>query len=107
MSKILDASCVAGVVTVEALPIDATILSQGFAESTGVVVLEEEKATYITSNSEDIEEIITQIGGLIDKIILIATSLDAVTVSPGTAAANIAALGVLKTTFMLKKDNLK
>ncbi len=108
MSKILDASCVAQVVTVEGKPVaTAVIQSQGTSASNGVLLMEGDKQTYIASNASDISDLITAIGTLIDQIIIISTTLDGVSTSPGTTTAAIANLGVLKTTFLLQKDLLK
>ncbi len=107
MSKILPASCVASLVTVGGKPIQALILSQGIKSSNGLALLEESEASYVTSNASDIHDLIVSLVAIIEKISLIATGLDANTVVTGTQAANITALGVLKTTLNATKDNLK
>lgn len=109
MAKILEATCSAGVVKVGSLVIDpVTILSLGDApESTGTLLIDEDKAYYIASNATDIQSLIESMVAILDKIILIATGLDAVTVSPGGQAANILQLTLLKTQLDLTKDVLK
>lgn len=108
MSRAIQASCAAGVVKVNALPIaGATILSQGVKASTGLLHLESDKATYVTSNASDIHDLISSVCAIIDKITLIVTALDAESVSPGGQTANITAMGLLKTTLLATKDTLK
>lgn len=107
MSNVIEATCENNVVKIAGKTVPATILSQGKASSTGVVLLDAEKATYVTSNATDLATLINTLGDVIQKIIEIATSLDAVTVTPGTAAANIALLTVMKTQLVLTKDLLK
>ncbi len=107
MSKILDASCSDGTVTIEGQTVPATVLSQGTTESSGVALIEEKKVTYIASNASDISDIVDAMGDIIDKISQIVTTLDGVTLSPGAAAANIALLASMKAEFVLIKDNLK
>lgn len=107
MSKILAASCVAGVVTVEGYPITCEVLSQGTKSSTGVVLLDGEVARYLPSSVLDVKELIESMDTILQKIIQIATQLDAVTVSPGAAAANIALLTAMQVQLALTKDNLR
>lgn len=108
MSKILDASCEANLVTIDDLPVDGiTILSKGVGASEGVVVLEKEVATYITSNASDIEDLIVKLKAIVDQIVLIVTNLDAVTLAPGSAAALIVQLNLLGIELDLSKETLK
>lgn len=107
MTKIIAASCEANIVTVEGKEIDAEILSQGMKSSEGVVAVDKDKVVYLTSNAADIKKAIEDLTAIIQKVIEIATGLDAVTVSPGSQAANIALLTTLKTQFELTKDDLK
>lgn len=108
MSKVLDATYAGGVVKVESLVIqDAIILSLGLAASaTGVLIIDSGKSYFIASSALDIKALITSLVGIIDQIALIATGLDAVTTSPGSAAASIAALNSLKVQLDLTKETL-
>ncbi len=108
MAKILEATCDAGVVKVGSLVIDnAIILSLGAAPaSTGVLIIDGASAFFVASSALDIQTLITNIVAILDKIVLIATGLDAVTVSPGGQAANILQLTLLKTQLDLTKDTL-
>lgn len=107
MSKIIPGTCVGGVVKFGDQVVEAEVLSQGTESSEGLIVLDGPTATYLTSNASDISDLIDALDGILQKVIQIATSLDAVTVSPGTAAANIALLTTLNTQLALTKDNLK
>lgn len=108
MSKILEATCENGEVTCETQTIeDAEILSEGVKSSEGVLVIEEKKKTYIASNATDIKDLINALSDCLDKIVTIATGLDAVTTPPATQAANIAQLVTLNATLDAIKDNLK
>lgn len=109
MSKILDASCSPlGVVTSEGVPVPAAVvLSEGKKQSSGVLLMEADKARYVTSNASDIKDLITNVVALLDQVTLIVTALDAGTTSPGSAAALITQLGVLKVQFDLTKETLK
>ncbi len=108
MSKVVDATCnAAGIVTADGVPVtDAVILSQGKASSSGVLLIEELKSTYVTSNATDIKALITNVKAIVDKITSIVTSLNAAT--PGTpATADIALLVTLNTQLDLTKELLK
>jgi hypothetical protein len=105
--KVLNATCLAETVTAEGVPVDAEILSEGVASSSGVLLLDGEVATYVTSSASDVKALITALTAITQKIIEIATGLDAVTVSPGTQAANIVLLTALKVQLDASKDTLK
>jgi hypothetical protein len=99
---------VSGVVTTENLVISpATILSAGVKASTGAALIEKDKVTYITSNATDIQDLIDNIGSVIDQIVTSLTALDAATIPPGTAAIPIALINTLKATLMAQKELLK
>ncbi len=105
----LDATCdVTGLVTAEgATVVDAQVLSQGKKASSGVLLIDQDKARYLTSNATDLHDTISSLGDIIDKISVILTALDAESSSPGGQTANITALGLLKTTLVATKDTLK
>lgn len=107
MSRILYAECTAQVVTVQGFPVEAQILSQGNKASEGAALIQGEKVYYITSNASDIKDILVQLDAIIGQIVTITTALDAVTVSPGSAAASITALTNLQTQLALLQEGLK
>jgi hypothetical protein len=62
MSKILEASCVGEVVTVEGIPLEnVEILSEGLGQSEGALLMEGQKKFYITSSASDLSSTIDQI----------------------------------------------
>lgn len=107
MTKLLDATCEAGVVTIEGQVVEAEILSQGTKSSEGSALIDRDKVVYLTSNADDIKKLIEDVTALVQQLTLIVTGLDGVTVPPGTQAANIVLLTTLKTQFELTKENLK
>lgn len=107
MSKILEASCAAGIVTADNLPVAGSIiLSEGVKPSTGVLLLEEDKATYVTSSASDIKDLITNLETIIDQLVITLTAIDAVTTAPGSNAASIATLTALKTSLLTVQKGL-
>ncbi len=98
MAKALAATCVAGIVSVGGQPLTAcTILSEGVADSEGVVFLDEDKAYYVAKTSPDLG---TTLSTLSDALTQITTALThaatALTAHDGivgpVAAADIAAV---------------
>lgn len=113
MSKILAASCVDNKVTVEGKEIEgAIILSQGKASSTGIVIIEEDKVTYIAMNTTDLATTIDKTVELINAIAPILTAIGAgmtgpMTAPPPTLAADVAQLQTKASELLQLKDNLK
>lgn len=107
MSKILSATCENGIVKIEGKTVTATVLSQGKKASSGLGVIEKNQVTYLPSNASDIKDLIASLETIIGKIGDIATNLDAVTTTPGSASALITELATLKTNLGATKDNLK
>lgn len=85
---------------------NAEILSNGVGKSTGILIFQGDKQIYIPSNAKDIEALIQGVSDIIGQVALVLTGLDAVTVSPGTQAAAIAQLQVLKTQLLATKEGL-
>lgn len=102
MSKVLEASCVGGVVTADGVPVPGTtILSEGVAPSTGVLVLEEDKKAYIAKTSPDLkrtldhlESALGTVAGTLTDTVTALTTVSAATIPPSTPAiaANLASL---------------
>lgn len=107
MTKIINATCENETVTADGFEVEAEILSQGKKASEGLLAIDQDKAVYITSSAEDIKKVIEDLTAIVQKVIEVATGLDAVTVSPGSQAGNIAMLTTLKAQFEVTKDNLK
>ncbi len=68
-TKLLEATCLAGVVTAEGVPVPAAeVLSEGVAQSSGVLLIEGDKAKYLVSNASDIKDLLTQINAALDTV---------------------------------------
>jgi hypothetical protein len=91
MSKMLEATCVGGVVTSQGIPVPAAqILSEGVGLSSGVLFLDEDRAKYFTSNASDLKTTLEQIASALTSIASALTLLDAKplgTLPPAPAAA--------------------
>ncbi len=103
MSKVLDASCLAGVVSVDGVPLlGATVLSEGVAASDGFAVLDEGNAWYIAKTSPDLETTLDKLNDVLSQLTTALTntatalSLHDAIVGP-VAAANIAAITTANT----------
>ncbi len=112
MSKILKASCEGGVVTCESVPVtDAEILSEGIGASVGILALDEDESTYLTSNADDIKESLDKIASALGQIVLALTILDGKplgTLSPApAAAANITEITTIQGELTALKEMLK
>ncbi len=93
MSKVLDATCLAGVVKVGALPVaGADILSEGVASSSGILVMDEDRKTYIPKTSGDLVTTLEKIADALGDIASALTLLDGKptgTLPPAPAAASL------------------
>lgn len=91
MTKILDATCEAGIVTAEDVPVsDAQILSQGTKSSEGILVMDEDKATYVTSNADDLKDAIDKLSSILgDLSDLVASIVNDTVFIPGTGGASL------------------
>jgi hypothetical protein len=113
MSKILDATCAGGMVTAGGVPVPAAaILSEGVGPSSGVLVMEKDKATYLTSNAADLKE---TLGKTADALTKIATTLTSIglgmagpaTAPPPTLAADVAEITATALQLEVLKEMLK
>lgn len=112
MSKIIDATCVGGVVTADGVPVtSAKILSEGVAVSEGVLLMEEDKSTYMTSNASDLKMALEQIGSALTSIAAALTLIDAKplgTLSPSPVAnASISQITAAQAQVIALKEVLK
>jgi hypothetical protein len=97
MLKMLPATCVGNVVTVEGMPVtSATILSNGVASSSGMVLIEEDKTYYIPLFATDIATVIQKLIDTITQLNNAITAIQVLTVtcaapgSPSTIPVNVA-----------------
>lgn len=92
MSKILPATCTAGVVTSGGVPVPSAVInSEGVGPSEGILVLDESNASYITSNASDLKTALEQVASALTSIASALTLLDAKplgTLAPAPAAAS-------------------
>lgn len=117
MTKVLPATCEAGVVKAEGVAIpSATVLSEGVAKSEGLLIMEEDKQTYITSSASDIKETLTNLVSALEKIESCLQSIDTKGFLVGATAgvpatpfltSEIAAINSAKNTLNTLKGNLK
>ncbi len=75
MSKVLQAACSGGIVTAEGVPVPLVeILCEGVGDSTGVLILDEDKAYYLAKTSPDL---VTTLEKLLDSLQYISNALGA------------------------------
>lgn len=104
----------AGKVLYEGVEIqDVLILSEGTAESEGLLLIDKNFIAYLTSNAQDVKVLIEKIVALIDELSSALSTIDIKPVggtgsapAPG-AASNIAQIAVLKAELDLLKGALK
>lgn len=120
MSKALPASCVAGVVTAGGVPVlTADKLCEGVASSEGVLILDEDEATYIAKTSPDLKTTLTKLIAILTDLTTALTVIDTKVLvttcgaGPGStvplplAASSIASLTATKAELLLLKETLK
>jgi hypothetical protein len=112
MSKILEANCVGKVVKVEGVPVEAEILSEGNGQSEGALLLEGQKAVYLTSNASDLKTTLEKVSNALTKISETLTSIGSGMTGPTTAPppalpANVAEINSLVAELSTLKENLK
>lgn len=107
MSKMLDATCVSGVVTSGGFPVAAAeILSKGVGPSTGLLILDEDRAKYVTSNATDLESTLTTLASVLTTIATSLTSIGAGMTGPTTAPPPTLAADVAQITAAVAQINL-
>ncbi len=107
MSKVLDATCNAGgVVTAEGSVVtDAVVLSEGMKASEGVLIMEDDKATYVTSNATDIADLIQAVSDILTNVVTVLGSHDGTL--GGSQAAVIAQITEANLELVAMKETLK
>lgn len=120
MSKMLDATCVAGVVSTGGVPVPGVgILSEGVGASTGILFLDEDQAMYLAKISPDLK---STLDGLISALTSISSALNALNTAtllttcpagsgvagpPLVATADITAINTAKAQLLFLKGMLK
>lgn len=107
MSKVIEASCVAGVVTADGKPVDdvTILIGEGVASSSGILILTGEEKFYVADFSSDLKDVITSLTSLLTNVVTVLTAHDGAL--GGTQAATIASITTAITTLTTKKENLK
>lgn len=120
MTKVLEATCVAGVVTADGVAVpEADILSQGVGESEGVLILDESDAKYIADTSDDLKSTLDNLIDVLGDIASALTSIDSAgyviavvgsasgVPSPPVATSSIAQINAVKAELQALKEELK
>ena len=120
MSRALEATVSGGVVKVGGLTITgAVIFSQGAADSSGILFLQDDKAYYFPNATDDLdstlEQVITALGKAVDSINKIGTTLTAIgagmtgptTAPPPTLATDVASLVTYAAAITTAKTELE
>lgn len=114
MSRLLEATCSAGVVTCEGVPVPAAeILSEGVGSSAGFLILDGEKAYYVAKTSPDLKTTLEQVSSALGAIVSALSTIDAKPVggsgsapAPG-AAGNITTINSAKTAVDTLKASMR
>ncbi len=111
MTRIFDAECENQIVKVAGHTVEpVVILSQGKRSSEGILAIDAEKATYVTSNAEELAEALDEIAGALG---LIATALTGIgagmpsSTPPPTLGSTVSAINAVKDALNTLKVNLK
>lgn len=112
MSKALDATCSNGVVKVGSVTVPgAAILSEGIGSSSGVMIMDEDRATYIARTTPDLKTALEKIATALTQIATALTALDSkplgtLAPSPSSATA-IAQITSIQADLTTLKEALK
>jgi len=111
--KIFDATCVAGVVTINGLPVSGCpILGEGVGASSGYVVMAEGKIVYLPKTTPDVKTFLAQVENLCGKLETLCDTIAAITVTcsipgnPSSVPINAAAFAIAKTNILAIHSNL-
>lgn len=115
MSKVLPATCLNGVVTVDDTEIDGVeILSEGIAASEGILILEEFFKVYVTRSSTDLKSALTTsaqafnlAGDALTKVSGLFSSLGVLPPALAPLIADITQVYARAATLNTLKENLK
>jgi hypothetical protein len=113
MTRIIDASCLAGVVSVDGTPTTLVdVMTQGNRASEGIVILDKNNAKYLTTNAEDIADALEKIADALGTIASSLTSIGAgmtgsTTAPPPGLGANVTAINLVATQLDAMRINLK
>lgn len=78
MPKVIEATCVAGIVTAGGAPlVGAVILSQGVGPSTGIAIIDQEKIYYVAKTTPDVKSVLEKLISTITELTTVLTLIDA------------------------------
>lgn len=98
MPKAFAATCLANVVTCKGVPVSGVvILSEGVAQSSGFLILDEDKTYYVAKTSPDLKTTIQKLVSITNKVTALFTSVGSgmhgsTTAVPPTLASDVAAI---------------
>lgn len=120
MTKMIDATCTSGVVTADGVPVpSAEILSGGVGQSSGVLLLDEDRAAYLANIEPDLsvtlDKLSTALGSIASALNKIDTKVLSTTCPAGSgatlplplAASDIATIQTAKTAIDALKGTLR
>ncbi len=120
MSKAIPATCTAGLVTAQGVPVPAAeILSQGVGSSSGVLVLDEDEAFYIAKVTPDLDAALEQVIAALTQAVTalnnVATTFTATfatmtgptTAAPPTGPTGVANISTAATAITAAKTQLQ
>src|SRR5690606_10168795 len=111
MSRLLEATCAAGVVTVEGFPVpSAEILSGGVGPSEGFVILDGDKAYYVANTTPDLKTTLDKLTSALTAILaaISATNLAIPTLATApTVAQDLLDIGETVLELSALKETLK
>lgn len=107
MSKVIAASCQAGVVTADGKPVSGVsiLIGEGVASSNGILILTGSEKFYVADFSSDLKDVLTTITSLLTNVVTVLTAHDALVA--GANAATIASITSSIATLTTKKEALK
>lgn len=111
MAKILPATCQNNKVTVEGKEVEAEILSQGKAQSTGIAIIDVDKVYYVALSNTDLATTLEKVSDSITKIAETLTAIGGGMTGPTTAPppalpTNVAQINAIVAELTALKDNL-
>lgn len=113
MAKVIQAECVNNKVTVEGVEIEgAQILTQGKAQSTGILIVDDDRIYYVSTNTTDLKTTLEKLASAMTKVTETLTAIGTgmtgpTTAPPGVLPTNVANINATVGELTTLKDNLK
>jgi hypothetical protein len=102
MTKSVAATCTAGVVTIDSMPVPgAVILSAGVGSSSGTAFIDGDKVYYVANTTPDLKTLLEKVISLLTELTTVLTLIDAKpTGGVGSATTPVAAAAVVNLTAL-------